>query len=168
MSDSKFFCTPQSHQHIGSGNNMAIRRKILVEPEGFKAWLGPGTAAKSSEDAELIVRLLGAGHVIMHTNSGNVVCHDRWLTQEEYLVHELDYLLGDTICYVYFSFTYQFALRRIYNRWKINFWRYAHVVKGVLLRKRFRPKRSTMYALEETRTLINGTIIGIFWRLFSK
>ncbi len=168
MDDNKFFYTPQGHQHIGSGNNMAIRRKTLLESGGFKTWLGSGTAAKSSGDAELIVRLLGTGRIMMHINSGNVVWHDRWLTQAEYMIHELDYLLGDTICYVYFSFTHQFALRRIRNRWKINFWRYAHIAKGILLRKRFKLKRGMIYALKETYTLVAGTTLGLFWRLLSK
>jgi hypothetical protein len=132
---------------------------------GFKPWLGPGSPAKSADDAELIIHLLGSGQTIMYRNSGNVVWHNRWLTRKEYQKQELDYVLADTACYAYYSFVYSFAIRRIYKRWIMNGWRYGHSVTLLIRGKALMSLNSLIYTLKETSVLVKGILLGSFQRI---
>ena len=49
---------------IGTGGNMALRRRALLALGGFDARLGVGTPARSGEDADVIARLQDAGALI--------------------------------------------------------------------------------------------------------
>jgi len=161
----RVFTHPHIHQDIGSGNNIAFRRASLVRLGGSKQWLGPGTEAKSADDAEVIIHSLSSGQTIMYRNSGNIVWHNRWLTPEEYQKQELEYVLADTTCYTYYAFVYSFARRRIYKRWIINGWRHGHSIKLLLKRKTSESLNSLTYAWKETAVLTKGMILGIFQRI---
>jgi glycosyltransferase involved in cell wall biosynthesis len=162
---SRMFTSPRIHQDVGSGNNMAFRRETLLQLGGFKPWLGPGSATKSADDAEIIIRSLRSGQTIMYHNSGNVVWHNRWLTPKEYQEQEVDYILADTACYAYYLFACSFAIRRIYKRWTTNIWRYGHSIKLFLKGKIQEGLNSLTYSLKETPVLIKGILLGVFQRI---
>ena len=50
---------------FGTGANMAFRRKVLVDIEGFHVALGAGTPAKASEDTFAFTRALLAQHTVV-------------------------------------------------------------------------------------------------------
>jgi glycosyltransferase involved in cell wall biosynthesis len=51
---------------LGAGRNMAFRRELLESLGGFDPALGPGTIAHDGDDIEALLRVLLAGHVIVH------------------------------------------------------------------------------------------------------
>jgi glycosyltransferase involved in cell wall biosynthesis len=51
---------------FGAGRNMAFRRDLLTELGGFDPALGPGTLAHDGDDVEALLRVLLAGHQIVH------------------------------------------------------------------------------------------------------
>jgi GT2 family glycosyltransferase len=51
---------------FGAGRNMAFRRDVLIELGGFDVALGPGTLAHDGDDVEALLRVLLAGHQIVH------------------------------------------------------------------------------------------------------
>lgn len=51
---------------FGAGRNMAFRREVLAELGGFDPALGPGTLAHDGDDVEALLRVLLAGHQIVH------------------------------------------------------------------------------------------------------
>lgn len=97
--------------HIGFGNNMAVRASVLRNLGEFMEWLGPGSIGSNAEDAELALRLLIKHHRILY-NPRMVVYHNRWLTQEQMGHQQLSYTCGEMACYGYFHFLgYNFATR---------------------------------------------------------
>ena len=53
--------------HIGTGGNMAFRREVIVGVGGFDPTFGIGAEAKSADETELMLRLLGAGCTLVWT-----------------------------------------------------------------------------------------------------
>jgi glycosyltransferase involved in cell wall biosynthesis len=51
---------------LGAGRNMAFRRELLERLGGFDPALGPGTIANDGDDIEALLRVLLAGHAIVH------------------------------------------------------------------------------------------------------
>ncbi len=51
---------------FGAGRNMAFRRKLLDRLGGFDPALGPGTIAHDGDDIETLLRLILAGHAVVH------------------------------------------------------------------------------------------------------
>ncbi len=51
---------------LGAGRNMAFRRRLLADLGGFDPALGPGTIAHDGDDVEALLRVLLAGHAIVH------------------------------------------------------------------------------------------------------
>jgi Glycosyl transferase family 2 len=49
---------------IGTGGNMAFRRRLLLDVGGFDPLLGAGSEGRSAEESDLIVRLLKGRHVL--------------------------------------------------------------------------------------------------------
>lgn len=62
--DAPFF--PVDVSRYGSGANVAVRRDVVVALGGFDEGLGGGTATGGGADVDLFVRLLLAGHVLVH------------------------------------------------------------------------------------------------------
>jgi GT2 family glycosyltransferase len=58
---------PYTPGMVGSGNNMACRRRVWTELGGMSTALGPGTATRSGEDLDLFLRYLLAGGAITYT-----------------------------------------------------------------------------------------------------
>jgi GT2 family glycosyltransferase len=54
---------------MGSGANTALRADVGRELGGFDAALGPATPTLGGEDLDLYVRVLGAGHTVVHDPS---------------------------------------------------------------------------------------------------
>jgi glycosyltransferase involved in cell wall biosynthesis len=59
---------------LGSGNNIAFRRRSLLDAGGYDADLGNGTPARAGEDWELFLRLLRHGHTVAY-RPGAIVHH---------------------------------------------------------------------------------------------
>lgn len=98
----KHVTTPSYHaRHIGYGNNMAFRRKVLKKLGGFKTWLGPGSIGSNAEDAELALRVLIGGHTLQY-NPSVTVYHNKWLSNNEMRRQNLSYVTGELACYTYF------------------------------------------------------------------
>lgn len=55
--------------HVGSGNNVAFRRDVLLAVGGYDEQLGNGTPTRAAEDWELFVRVLRRGHGIAYRPS---------------------------------------------------------------------------------------------------
>ena len=64
---------------LNSGGNLAVRKRVFDELRGFDPELGPGTAQQSSEDADLVYRLLVGGYRVAYV-PGAIVGHTQWRT----------------------------------------------------------------------------------------
>ena len=51
---------------LGAGRNMAFRRELLQGLGGFDPALGPGTLAHDGDDIEALLRVVMAGHAVVH------------------------------------------------------------------------------------------------------
>lgn len=86
------------HWQIGYGNNMAIRKELLLRLGGFCEWLGPGSIGSNAEDADLIQRLLADGQQL-HYQPKCLVFHNRWLNTSQYQKQLQSYSCGETAYY---------------------------------------------------------------------
>lgn len=79
---------------VGHSSNMAVRRAVLLAVGGFDERIGPGARGiQAGEDADLIARLLRAGHALA-SGTGDPVRHADWRTEDEDLATLLAYELG--------------------------------------------------------------------------
>jgi len=60
---------PYSAGNFGTGANFAVRRMLALELGGFNECLGAGTRTAGSEDLEMFVRMLLAGHDLAYEPS---------------------------------------------------------------------------------------------------
>ena len=68
---------------VGHSSNMAVLRSAMIAVGGFDERLGPGSSSRAAgEDADLIVRLLRNGSVIV-SGTGEAVRHIEWRSDEE-------------------------------------------------------------------------------------
>jgi len=78
---------------LGSGNNVAYRRSVLMALRGYDEHLGPGTPVPAGEDAELFFRLVRAGAKARY-EPRPVVYHVGWRDPEALLDVWREYSLG--------------------------------------------------------------------------
>lgn len=78
---------------VGSSNNMAIRRAVALDLDGFDVRLGPGTPTGGGEDLDLFVRLLLSGHRIAYEPRG-IVWHRHRIEADELRGHVFGYGAG--------------------------------------------------------------------------
>jgi glycosyltransferase involved in cell wall biosynthesis len=81
---------------LGSGNNVAFRRALLLAMRGYDEHLGPGTGVPAGEDAELLYRLVRAG-VKARYEPAPVVYHVGWRDPEALLDVWREYSLGAAV-----------------------------------------------------------------------
>lgn len=106
-SDKKsFFSNPSiiHYQVLGQGNNMSLKKSVIVSVGMVKEWLGVGSLAKAGEESELIFRILKNKKILM-TNPNMVVYHNRWLTYYNYQLLENSYTRGLFAFFAYYFFT---------------------------------------------------------------
>jgi GT2 family glycosyltransferase len=102
--ESKYISQPCKHwEEIGFGNNMAWRRSFFQELGLFKEWLGPGSIGSNAEDAEIALRALINGKMLLFEPKMRIA-HNKWLNKKELQKLELSYLCGEMACYGYLSF----------------------------------------------------------------
>ncbi|HEY6836983.1 MAG TPA: glycosyltransferase [Gaiellaceae bacterium] len=77
---------------VGTGGNMAFRRAALLEAGGFDPLFGLGSVSRSAEEAELIFRLLQAGHVLAW--APDAVVYHPTKTEAERLDSRFPYAFG--------------------------------------------------------------------------
>lgn len=102
----RFFSNPSiiHYQVLGIGNNMSLKKSIIVQVGMLKEWLGVGSIAKAGEESELVFRILKNNHILM-TNPNMVVYHNRWLSTNDYGYQESAYTRGLFAFYSYYFFT---------------------------------------------------------------
>lgn len=148
-------------QNIGFGNNMAFRRKIFAQVNGFKEWLGVGSIGKSAEDAEFALRCLLKGHQLLY-NPKMVVYHNRWLSKGQYRQQCLSYSWGEVAAYGYFAFQgKKFAKKVVINNFKDSYYKVKKIVKKILLKGR--GFKTLWYALEELYFRLRGLLVGFYF-----
>lgn len=72
---------------LGSGFNMAFRRRALEEAGPFDERLGAGTAIGAAEDSDMIYRVMRAGYAVRCVDGIEVVHHDWRSPREEVALH---------------------------------------------------------------------------------
>lgn len=82
--------------YVGHSSNMAIRRSVHLSVGGFDERLGPGAPLRGGDDADLIARLLLAGHTL-RGGVGPPVAHARWRTEEEERANVRTYDFGSGV-----------------------------------------------------------------------
>ena len=102
----RFFSSPSiiHYQVLGQGNNMSLKKSILMSIGLFKEWLGVGSVTKAGEESELIFRILIHKHILM-TNPHMLVRHNRWLSKNEYQFQESTYTRGLFAFFAYYIYT---------------------------------------------------------------
>jgi GT2 family glycosyltransferase len=64
------FVFPYSAGHFGTGANMAVHRRMVLDAGGFNEQLGAGTRSHGGEDLEIFVRMLrGGGQLVYEPSS---------------------------------------------------------------------------------------------------
>lgn len=82
---------------LGAGRNMAFRRELLTDLGGFDPALGPGTLAHDGDDIEALLRVLLAGHAIVHDPAA-IVWHAHPSEYPELRDRVWGYGIGLTAC----------------------------------------------------------------------
>lgn len=72
---------------LGSGFNIAFRRKALEDVGGFDERLGAGTRLGAGEDTDMLYRLMRAGWAVRTSNDITVVHHDPRSGFEQLALH---------------------------------------------------------------------------------
>jgi hypothetical protein len=66
--------------YLGQGNNMSIRKSVILKVGNFEEWLGPGSLGiVGGEDSDIIFRILKNKLPLM-TNPKMIIYHNKWLT----------------------------------------------------------------------------------------
>ncbi|NKY57005.1 glycosyltransferase family 2 protein [Nocardia flavorosea] len=68
---------PVAGSEFGSGNNMALRRELLVAAGGFDVVLGTGSPARGGEDLDMLRRVVLGGAALVYHPSAVVRHHHR-------------------------------------------------------------------------------------------
>jgi len=82
---------------LGAGRNMAFHRSLLEELGGFDPALGPGTVAHDGDDIEALLRVILAGHAVIHDPAA-IVWHAHPDDYEELRDRVWGYGIGLTAC----------------------------------------------------------------------
>jgi GT2 family glycosyltransferase len=139
----RIYTKPINPPLVGSGNNMIIKRQTIVTCGFFKDWLGPGSVGKNADDTEMILRLLSVGEHIVFDPS-IVVYHNRWISVKEYRIQFLEYLFGETACFMYHGLSNNnFAIKHLISLFK------KHVPKLMYLQNK-----------QDVLQLILGSFVG--------
>lgn len=81
-------------EELGVGNNLCVRKDVLLRIGGFTPWLGPGNGTVGGGDEnELVYRLLRQGYSISHDPSIKVF-HNKWLGYWQYQIQQSRYSEG--------------------------------------------------------------------------
>lgn len=71
-----------THDHLGIGNNFAIRKSALVRLGLFASWLGPGVnGMNGGEDWDMMYRALRNKNIIGYSSSITIF-HNKWVNVE--------------------------------------------------------------------------------------
>jgi glycosyltransferase involved in cell wall biosynthesis len=82
---------------LGSGQNMAFRRRVLLELGGFDPALGTATATLGGEDLDAMFRVLLAGHRVVYEPAA-IVRHEHQREYEQFQRRVWGYGVGLTSC----------------------------------------------------------------------
>jgi GT2 family glycosyltransferase len=94
----RFTRARQYDPRAGIGASVGFRRAAVLEVGGFDTALGAGAPFKSAEEIDIVLRLLLAGHTVVHDRATNVVHHGfRTYDQARTLVR--GYMYGTAACH---------------------------------------------------------------------
>ena len=114
----KRFIFPSEPWDAGRGNNMAFKRKTLLEAGPFDTRLGAGTRAGSGEDIDMFYRILKNGGDILF-DPGIEVFHDHGRHDAESIERICrNYAIGGT------AFLIKYIIRMDLFALKLLFWKY--------------------------------------------
>jgi glycosyltransferase involved in cell wall biosynthesis len=83
---------------VGHASNMAVRRDVFLALGGFDERIGPGSGGvQAGEDADVITRMLSAGHTLV-SGTGEPVRHAGWRTDAEVEARLELYERGAGVC----------------------------------------------------------------------
>ena len=164
----RFFSNPSiiHYQVLGQGNNMSLKKSIIISVGMVKEWLGVGSIAKAGEESELIFRILTNKNILM-TNPNMVAYHNRWLSKNEYQFQESAYTRGLFAFYAYYFSTSYGAMtstmmcQRIQERLVIHlrYMKHNPSIKALI--------KTSYLSLHELVSGIYGTGIGITKRILN-
>ena len=158
----KIFARPIHHKCIGFGCNMAMRSSVLQSTGLFKSWLGPGSISTSCEDGDMLLRLLLAGHKILH-NPNVIVYHTKQLTQSMIIPQQMSYVCGEMACYGYYSLLgYTFA-KKVVRKNIDDSIKKLRCVTGDLVKRRTLHTDLWIRAFSLLINRIRGFLIGFFY-----
>lgn len=152
-----------NYYELGLGNNMSIRKSVLLDIGGFKEWLGVGTFVNSGEESELIFRILRSGYVLV-TNPKMIVFHNNWLTNKQIRLLELNNTRGfiSFLSYYLFSSTWNHSVQFIHKKMRERtfpaFSNYYHMIKDQI--KIF--IKETVLLFLEVVAVVVAIIIGVY------
>lgn len=127
------FTEPEHHEHIGFGNNFAVKKSALLSIGLFKTWLGPGSIGSNCEDGELFLRLLINKHKILHS-SKMIIYHNKELNAPELHKQMISYATGEAACYGYFTFFgYGFARKILMKLFDNSYDEFKKLAKSQLI-----------------------------------
>ncbi|MBN1262820.1 MAG: glycosyltransferase family 2 protein [Candidatus Pacebacteria bacterium] len=118
----KLYTRPFCHSGKISGNNMAYRKKVFEEFGLFDERYGPNAITGSTEDAEMMLRvLIGRGKILYSPRVR--IYHNRWLEPGPYQRTMLVYLGSSTVCYSYYALGgHLFAKKVVRHRFLKLYW----------------------------------------------
>jgi cellulose synthase/poly-beta-1,6-N-acetylglucosamine synthase-like glycosyltransferase len=95
---------------VGSGGNFAAPAAVLRDAHGWDGRLGAGTPGMAGEDAEIIYRLMRAGHVVRY-EPGAAVSHE-WQERARRMSTRYSYAFGiGALCGIWIRRGDRFAVR---------------------------------------------------------
>lgn len=163
MKEFKIFSSQNlHHEFVGFGNNMSFKKSALVAVDFFHEWLGAGVHTKSSEEVEMIFRLLKKGYSIA-ANPEIVVFHNRWLNYRQHRVLEADYSRGffSFLGYCFFTedhaYAWKFVKIKIAERLTPSYQASVQMIKKII--------KEVCFLLFEITQMMFGILTGVFFRM---
>jgi len=159
------------NEKLGMGNNMSIKKSVLINVGPFKKWLGPkGLIGGGGDEGELAYRILKLGYKLAHDPSIRVH-HDRWQTYPQYQIQQSQYSVG-ALAYTSYHFlkskdTRILLLARHYIDTRL--FAMVHHVIYQITHIPFQPKkwsvRELLFAVPEIIAIMIGTLRGTFYAI---
>jgi glycosyltransferase involved in cell wall biosynthesis len=164
----RLITTPCAHdKHIGFGNNMAIKKSILIRSGGFKEWLGPGSVSCTAEDAGIALQLLCRGETILF-DPNIIVRHNKWLTNDQMKIQQRSYNCGEMACYGYYMFQgKKFAKPIVMSKVGDSYWKIRNILKKILILQ-WRSNETTHVAdtVSEICARLWGLAVALWFSVF--
>lgn len=159
LNELKIHRWPKFHFYeVGVGNDMSIKRDVMLAENGFLEWLGVGAIGEGAEEYELIYRLLKKKYLLV-TNPKIIVFHNRWIKQDEDRKLQILYIKGIVSFLAYYILSenwfrsIKYILFKIYERLKLSLIRFLLVQSNFL--------QEGFFLLLELKAIYEGICLGL-------